>query len=84
MAMLKYMPIKISYILLKKKVLSPMNYYILTTLKNVSISYQRLIMLRLLKRDVEEDSNKFRNLVELVKTNKFLRHIYSRIRSDIG
>ena len=83
MAMLKYMPIKISYFLLKKKMLSPVHYSILTTLKNVSISYQCLIMMRLLKRDVEADS-KYRNLVQLVKSNKFLRHIYSRIRSDIG
>ena len=84
MAMLKYMPIKVSYILLKKKLLSRMHYYILTTLKNVSISYQCLITLKLLKRDVEMDLNKYRNLVKLVKTNTFLRHIHSRIRSDIG
>ena len=84
MAMLKYKPMIISYFLLKKKFLSRVHYYILTTLKNISISYQCLITLKLLKRDVEKDSDKYRNLVQLFKTNTFLRHIHSKIRSDIG
>ena len=84
MAMQKYKPIAIAYFLTKKNMFSPMHYYILTTLKNVSFSYQSSVMLELLKRDVENSEDKYHNLVKLVKTEKILRHIHSRKRSDIG
>ena len=83
MAMQKYNPIEMSNFLLKNNMLSPMHYYILTTIKNASLSYQCSVMLELLKRDVDEP-NKYRNLVQIVKTKKFLRLIHSRFRSDIG
>ena len=81
-AMQTYGPAEIAYILVKKQILSPTSNYIMTTLNQVPISYQSSVMLRLLKVDMEH-SSKYRNLVHLVRTEKSLRHMYSR-RSEIG
>ena len=83
MAMQKYKPTILAYILVKKKILSSVNYYILTTLKKVSSSYQSSVLLELLKRDIQY-LPKYRELIQLVKTKKSLRHIYYSTRSDIG
>ena len=81
--MQKYEPAKIAYILLKKEILSRVNYNILQTLKKVPSSYQYSVLLDLLKRDVQF-LPKYRKLVRLVKTNKYLRHVFYSTRSDIG
>ena len=83
MAMQKNKPTKIAYILLKNKILSRVNYHILTTLKNVSSSYQSSVLLELLKRDIQY-LPKYRELIQLVKTKKSLRHVFYSTRSDIG
>ena len=82
-AIQKYKPTTIAYILLKNKILSSIHYYILRTLKKTPISYQSYILLELLKRDAHYLPN-YLELVEMVKTKKSLRHIYSTTRSDIG
>ena len=78
----KYKPTIIAYILFKKNVLGRVHYYIVTTLSNVSASYQSSVLLELLKVDVVYSRN-YRKLVQLVKIEHFLRHIYSTW-SDIG
>ena len=83
MAMKKYGSAQIAYILLKKDILSRVNYYILKTLKKVPSSYQASVLLELLKTDVQL-LPKYRKLTGLVKTNKYLRHIFHSTRSDIG
>ena len=83
MAFKKYLPNQIALFLLKKDVLSPMHYHILTTLQNVSVSYQSSVLLEMLKQDVEYLQN-YRELIQLVITEKYLlRHIYSTW-NDIG
>ena len=77
-----YKPAKMALYLLKKNMLSPVHYYILTTLNNVSVSYQSSVLLELLQIDIVYSRN-YRKLIQLVETEKFLRHIYS-MRSDIG
>ena len=81
--MQKYEPARIAYILLKKKILSRVNYYIIKTLKKVPSSYQSSVLLELLKRDVQF-LPKYRKLIGLVRTKKYLRHVFYSTRSDIG
>ena len=78
-----YEPAKIAYVLLKKEILSRVHYNILKTLKKVPSSYQSSVLLELLKRDVQF-LPKYRKLIGLVRTNKYLRHIFYSTRSDIG
>ena len=78
-----YEPAKIAYILLKKEILSQVNYNIFITLNKVPSSYQCSVLLELLKRDVQFFP-KYRKLVVLVRTKKYLRHIFYSTRSDIG
>ena len=82
MAMQKYTPSKIAYILFKNKILSSIHYYIITTIKNVPKSCQSSALLKLLKNDIAY-LPKYRELIKLVKTKKYLRNTYSK-RSDIG
>ena len=82
-AMQKYEPAKIAYILLKKEILSRVNYYILKTLIKVPSSYQSSVLLELLKRDVQFFP-KYQKLIGLIRTKKYLRHIFDSTRSDIG
>ena len=81
--MQKYEPAKIANILLNKEILSRVNYNILKTLKKVPSSYQSSVLLDLLKRDVQF-LPKYRKLVGLVKTKKYLRHVFYSTRSVIG
>ena len=83
MAMQKYEPARIAHILLKKEILSRVHYNILKTLKKVPSSYQSSVLLELLKRDVQF-LPKYRKLIELVRTKKYLRHVFHSTRSDIG
>ena len=81
--MQKYEPAKIAYILLKKEILSRVNYNILISLNKVPSSYQCLVLLDMLKRDVQF-LPKYRKLIGLVRTKKYLRHIFYSTRNDIG
>ena len=82
MAMQKYTPSKIAYILFKNKILSSVNYYIIMTIRNEPKSCQSSALLKLLKRDIVY-LPKYRELIKLVKTKNSLRNTYSG-RSDIG
>ena len=82
MAMQKYTPSKIAYILFTNKILSSVNYYIMMTIKNVPKSCQSSALLKLMKRDIVY-LPKYRELIKLVKTKNSLTNTYSKTR-DIG
>ena len=77
-----YGPGKLASNLTNNGILCPNHYYILRTLKKVSVSYQSSVLFELLKEDLEY-LPKYEKFKQLLRSDKSLMHIYSEV-SDIG
>ena len=77
-----YGPSKLAFNLMKNRILCPIHYYIITTLKKVSASYQSSVLFELLKEDLDY-LTRYEEFKQFVRTEKSLMHIYSKM-SNIG
>ena len=69
-------------ILLKKEILNPVHYYIIGTLKDVSISYQSSVLYKMVNVEFE-NSMKYQKFKAFVKTESSLKLI-SSLLTDLG
>ena len=77
-----YGPIKLAGILFRKKILHPVHYHIIGTLKEASESYQSSVLYEILTIDFV-NTMKYQAFQKFVKKDTSLQHI-SSILTDIG
>ena len=77
-----YGPTKLAGILFRKKILNPVHYYIMATLKEASETYQSLVLYEMLTIDFE-NTLKYQTFQNFVKNDTSLEHISSML-TDIG
>ena len=75
-------PMKIADILFRKAILNPMHYYIITTLKEASLSYLSKVLCKMLNLEFES-SSKYQKFKTFVKAESSLDHLNS-LMSDVG
>ena len=75
-------PMKIADVLFRKKILNPMHYYIIGTLKEVSLSYLSNVLCKMLNLEFES-SSKYQKFKTFVKAESSL-NILSSLMTNVG
>ena len=75
-------PMKIADVLFRKKILNPMHYYIIGTLKEASLSYLSKVLCKMLNLEFES-SSKYQKFKTFVKAESSF-NLLSSLISDVG